>query len=89
MNLTWTTAGGYCGGFHTHLCTTAVARTDGLGWGVVALVVLYTAEMEAVEVVAVAEERASSRKKKVAVSEVPNVERRIGHEISKWFYKPF
>ena len=40
---------------HTHLCT-AVARTDGLGWGVVALVVLYTAEMmAAVEVVAVAE----------------------------------
>ena len=68
MNLTWTTAGGYCGCFHTHLCTTAVARTDGLGWEVVALVVLYTAEMEAVEVVAVAEERASSRKKKVAVS---------------------
>ena len=51
---------------HTHLCT-AVARTDGLGWGVVALVVLYTAEMmAAVDVVAVAEERASSRKKHAA-----------------------
>ena len=64
MNLTWTTA---VVTVVASTRTTAVARTDGLGWGVVALVVLYTAEMEAVEVVAVAEERASSRKKKVAV----------------------
>jgi hypothetical protein len=72
---------------HTHLCT-AVARTDGLGWGVVALVVLYTAEiMAAVDVVAVAEERASSRKKHAAREAFPQVEQK--GQIKKVYHNHF